>query len=238
MSSPGVRRPGASATAIGTAGVTPVSSSGREALVELWTVARLLRRGGRQHHHAGGEHRADRRLDACRMRLSGRRGDRQHDRIRGLRLLGGGRQVVCLPGTSLFDLECALKPIGREPHSVIGSSCIGASVIGGVCNNSGGALVRRGPAYTELALSGEYRAGTAGSNSSTTSKSVSAANPARSFGGSSAAISVKAISTGHRTGERPTGTMQPTSATSIRRLRPGSTPIPGELSKGPEAPES
>ena len=75
-------------------------------------------------------------------------------RIRGLHLLGGGRQVVCLPGTSLFDLECALKPIGREPHSVIGSSCIGASVIGGVCNNSGGALVRRGPAYTELALFG------------------------------------------------------------------------------------
>ena len=35
---------------------------------------------------------------------------------------------------------------------MIGSSCIGASVLGGVCNNSGGALVRHGPAYTELAL--------------------------------------------------------------------------------------
>ncbi len=35
---------------------------------------------------------------------------------------------------------------------MIGSSCIGASVLGGVCNNFGGALVRRGPAYTELAL--------------------------------------------------------------------------------------
>lgn len=35
---------------------------------------------------------------------------------------------------------------------MIGSSCIGASVIGGVCNNSGGALVQRGPAYTEMAL--------------------------------------------------------------------------------------
>ena len=34
---------------------------------------------------------------------------------------------------------------------MIGSSCIGASVLGGVCNNSG-ALVRRGPAYTEMAL--------------------------------------------------------------------------------------
>jgi D-lactate dehydrogenase len=28
---------------------------------------------------------------------------------------------------------------------VIGSSCIGASVIGGICNNSGGSLVQRGP---------------------------------------------------------------------------------------------
>ncbi|NIE66858.1 D-lactate dehydrogenase [Burkholderia sp. Ax-1719] len=73
-------------------------------------------------------------------------------RIRGLHLLSGGEQVVCLAGTTLDQLERALKPLGREPHSVIGSSCIGASVIGGVCNNSGGSLVRRGPAYTELAL--------------------------------------------------------------------------------------
>ncbi|MFH4082196.1 D-lactate dehydrogenase, partial [Acinetobacter baumannii] len=50
------------------------------------------------------------------------------------------------------NLEQILKGYNREPHSVIGSSCIGASVLGGVCNNSGGALVRRGPAYTELAL--------------------------------------------------------------------------------------
>ena len=73
-------------------------------------------------------------------------------RIAGLHLIDGGRQVVCLPGTTLFELENALKPIGREPHSVIGSSCIGASVLGGVCNNSGGSLVQRGPSFTELAL--------------------------------------------------------------------------------------
>jgi D-lactate dehydrogenase (quinone) len=51
-----------------------------------------------------------------------------------------------------------LKPLGREPHSVIGSSCIGASVFGGVCNNSGGALVQRGPAYTEMAVFGQVDA--------------------------------------------------------------------------------
>lgn len=73
-------------------------------------------------------------------------------RLTGVQLLEGGRQVVCLPGATLDVLEKTLAPLGREPHSVIGSSCIGASVLGGVCNNSGGALVRRGPAYTELAL--------------------------------------------------------------------------------------
>ncbi|HEY1035501.1 MAG TPA: D-lactate dehydrogenase [Pseudoxanthomonas sp.] len=73
-------------------------------------------------------------------------------RLAGVQVIDSGRQVVCLPGATLDVLEKALAPLGREPHSVIGSSCIGASVLGGVCNNSGGALVRRGPAYTELAL--------------------------------------------------------------------------------------
>ena len=73
-------------------------------------------------------------------------------RLRGVQPLHDGRQVVCLPGATLDALERQLRPLQREPHSVIGSSCIGASVLGGVCNNSGGALVRRGPAYTQLAL--------------------------------------------------------------------------------------
>ncbi len=76
-------------------------------------------------------------------------------RLRGIQLIDDGRQVICLPGATLDTLEKALKPLGREPHSVIGSSCIGASVLGGVCNNSGGALVRRGPAFTQLALYGQ-----------------------------------------------------------------------------------
>ncbi|CCA94018.1 D-lactate dehydrogenase [Novosphingobium sp. PP1Y] len=73
-------------------------------------------------------------------------------RIKGIHPIDGGQQVLCMPGSTLFELESVLKPFDREPHSVIGSSCIGASVLGGVCNNSGGALVQRGPAYTELAL--------------------------------------------------------------------------------------
>ncbi|HQT46904.1 MAG: D-lactate dehydrogenase [Acidocella sp. 20-63-7] len=73
-------------------------------------------------------------------------------RMATVHLIDNGRQVICLPGATLFQLEKMLRPLGREPHSVIGSSCIGASVFGGVCNNSGGALIRRGPAFTQLAL--------------------------------------------------------------------------------------
>ena len=73
-------------------------------------------------------------------------------RINGIQPINDAAQVVCLPGSTLNELENTLRPYGREPHSVIGSSCIGASVIGGICNNSGGALVQRGPAYTEMAL--------------------------------------------------------------------------------------
>ena len=73
-------------------------------------------------------------------------------RMDGLRLVDDGRQVISFPGSTLFALERLLSPLGRKPHSEIGSSCIGASILGGVCNNSGGALVERGPSYTELAL--------------------------------------------------------------------------------------
>lgn len=72
--------------------------------------------------------------------------------LRTIRLLAGGTQVLCHAGATLHRLEALLAPLGREPHSVIGSSCIGASVVGGVCNNSGGSLIQRGPAYTDYAL--------------------------------------------------------------------------------------
>lgn len=67
-------------------------------------------------------------------------------------LLNQGKQVLGFAGSTLYRLEEALDGIDRSPHSVIGSSCIGASIVGGVCNNSGGSLVNRGPAYTELSL--------------------------------------------------------------------------------------
>ena len=73
-------------------------------------------------------------------------------RIAKIRLIKEGGQVICYSGSTLMQLEKALRPLGREPHSVIGSSCIGASVLGGICNNSGGALIRRGPAFTQFAL--------------------------------------------------------------------------------------
>ena len=73
-------------------------------------------------------------------------------RLNRIDLIDDGRQVVCQPGATLDRLEKRLRPIGREPHSVIGSSCIGASVTGGICNNSGGSLIRRGPAFTQMAL--------------------------------------------------------------------------------------
>jgi len=73
-------------------------------------------------------------------------------RIDNIQIINNGKQIIGLAGSTLYDLEKKLKPIGREPHSVIGSTSIGASIVGGVCNNSGGSLVHRGPAYTELAL--------------------------------------------------------------------------------------
>ena len=73
-------------------------------------------------------------------------------RMDSIHTLDQGKQVISFPGSTLFALEKLLMPFNRQPHSVIGSSCIGASIVGGVCNNSGGSLIERGPSYTELAL--------------------------------------------------------------------------------------
>jgi D-lactate dehydrogenase len=73
-------------------------------------------------------------------------------KIKMIQIINNGKQVISFPGSCLYELENKLKKYNREPHSVIGSSCIGASIIGGVCNNSGGSLLQRGPAYTEMSL--------------------------------------------------------------------------------------
>jgi D-lactate dehydrogenase (quinone) len=73
-------------------------------------------------------------------------------RINDIQIIDDGKQIIGLAGSTLYDLENKLKPLNREPHSVIGSTSIGASIVGGICNNSGGSLVKRGPAYTQLSL--------------------------------------------------------------------------------------
>ena len=72
--------------------------------------------------------------------------------INNIHIIKEGSQIVSLTGSTLYNLEKKLKPYGREPHSIIGSTSIGASIIGGICNNAGGSLVQRGPSYTEMAL--------------------------------------------------------------------------------------
>ena len=73
-------------------------------------------------------------------------------RIDDIQIIDEGKQIVGLAGSTLFDLENKLKPYDRDPHSVIGSTSIGATIVGGICNNSGGSLIKRGPAYTELSI--------------------------------------------------------------------------------------
>ena len=73
-------------------------------------------------------------------------------RLKKIILLNGDKQVLAFPGATLHELEQLLKPLGRAPHSVIGSTTIGATIVGGLANNAGGALCKRGSSYTELAL--------------------------------------------------------------------------------------
>lgn len=76
------------------------------------------------------------------------------ERLGGVIPIGDGREAICLAGSTLTELEDAIRHFDRLPHSVIGSSCLGASVVGGICNNSGGALVQRGPAFSRHSLFG------------------------------------------------------------------------------------
>ena len=51
-----------------------------------------------------------------------------------------------------MNLKASSQALDRAPHSVIGSTTIGATIVGGIANNAGGALCKRGSSYTELAL--------------------------------------------------------------------------------------
>ncbi|MGO2648417.1 MAG: FAD-binding protein, partial [Brevibacterium aurantiacum] len=73
-------------------------------------------------------------------------------RINQIHLINDAREAVCLAGSTLYELDDKLALHGREPHSVIGSSSIGASVVGGIANNSGGSQIRKGPAFTKHAI--------------------------------------------------------------------------------------
>ena len=73
-------------------------------------------------------------------------------RIKKIILLDGGKQVIALPGSTLHELEQELMKINRAPHSVIGSTTIGATIVGGIANSAGGALCKRGSSYTQLSL--------------------------------------------------------------------------------------
>lgn len=120
-------------------------------LVDLWRVARASVRAGRiiivQAANTGmtGGSTPDGRSDRGAVVINTMQ-------LKGIHLLNAGTQVLCLPGTTLYELDRELRSLQREPHSEIGSTWLGASVAGGVCNSSGGVLVRRGPAYTEAAL--------------------------------------------------------------------------------------
>ncbi|MEC7230901.1 MAG: D-lactate dehydrogenase, partial [Verrucomicrobiota bacterium] len=79
-------------------------------------------------------------------------------RLTKIILLDGGKQVLALPGATLHQLENLLRPLGRIPHSVIGSTSIGATIVGGIANNAGGALCKRGSSYTKLSLFAQVNA--------------------------------------------------------------------------------
>lgn len=79
-------------------------------------------------------------------------------RLKKIILLDKGRQVLAFPGATLHELEKLLKEVGRAPHCVIGSTSIGATVVGSIANNAGGALCKRGPSFTTLSLFGQVDA--------------------------------------------------------------------------------
>ena len=50
-------------------------------------------------------------------------------RVNSIHIINDGAQIIGFSGSTLFGLEKKLEKFNREPHSVIGSSCIGLSLI-------------------------------------------------------------------------------------------------------------
>lgn len=73
-------------------------------------------------------------------------------RLKRTHLMNAGAQAVCLPGTTLLELERELRPLHRESQFVISSASLRTSVVGSVCAGPGASHLRRGPAYTEAAI--------------------------------------------------------------------------------------
>jgi D-lactate dehydrogenase (quinone) len=74
--------------------------------------------------------------------------------VAGTAIVGSGAdtKLLCLPGTGIRDVGRSAAALGRESHSVLGSTFLNPSVGAGVALGSGGTQVRKGPVYTERLL--------------------------------------------------------------------------------------
>ena len=50
-------------------------------------------------------------------------------RIKDIHIIKEGSQIVGLTGSTLYGLERKLKPYGREPHSIIGSTSVSLPIV-------------------------------------------------------------------------------------------------------------
>ncbi len=130
----------------------PVEAAVRPgSLVEMWRIAEACVAADRILIVQAANTGAHRRIDPGR-RLRPAGGGNEHLKDRRRAPDPGRRPGRLSRRRHIARARAAPGTLDREPHSVIGSSCIGASIVGGICNNPRGALVRRGPAYTEYAL--------------------------------------------------------------------------------------
>jgi D-lactate dehydrogenase len=61
-------------------------------------------------------------------------------------------QMLCQAGVGIHDLSVRVGSMGRESHSILGSTFLNPTVAAGVSFGSGGSQIRKGPVFTERAL--------------------------------------------------------------------------------------